>query len=212
MKYAVLVPVMLLLMASGAAALSLEVFGGTGANPDGLPVNWVTKVKTGTPKLLKMRDGDSQAVCLSSENASFSIERNLMLDIKKYPYITWNWRANVLPPKGDFRDASTDDQAAQMIVAFEGRKAMVYIWDTNSPHGAVGEFSIPLIITAKILVVANKNDKLQEWVEVTRDLRKDYLQLFGKEPGNISGVQFQVNSQHTTARAEGCVSRITFHD
>lgn len=212
MKYGVLVLVMLLLMVSGAAAMSVEAFSGTKRNPDDSSENWVTKVKSGTPKLIKAGDGDNPALCLSSENASFSIERDLVLDIKKYPYITWRWRANVLPPKGDFRDPSTDDQAAQMVVAFDGRTAVDYIWDTNAPIDAIGEFYIPLVITAKILVVANKNDKLQEWVEVTRDLRKDYRRLFGKEPGNISGVRFQVNSQHTESRAEGCVSQITFHD
>jgi hypothetical protein len=203
---------MIFFVTPNAAAGTIETFDASKVNLDGSPVEWNLKVKSGTPQLIKARDGNAPALCLNSVDASFSIQRNIDLDIKKYPFVTWRWRTNVLPPQGDLRNSSTDDQAAQMVVAFGGRDAISYIWDTNAPIGTVGEFSVPLIVTAKILVVANKHNKQQEWMEVTRDLREDYRRLFGKDPGNISGVRFQVNSQHTASRAEGCISRITFHD
>lgn len=203
---------LILLLASNAAAGSIEALDGSRLNPDGTPVEWTIKVKSGTAKVTKVTDGNTTAFCLDSVDSSFSIQRDLALDINTYPLVTFRWRADVLPPRGDLRSSSTDDQAAQMVVAFGGRYALDYIWDTNAPVDTVGEFSVPFIVTAKILVVANENDKLHEWTEITRDLRKDYRRLFGKDPGNISGVRFQVNSQHTAARAEGCISRIIFHD
>ncbi len=202
----------MLIITSQAGAATIEALDGSTLNPDGSPAAWRLKVKSGTPQVFKASDGGTPAVCLNSVDASFSIQRDIDLDISKYPFITWRWRANVLPPKGDLRNSSTDDQAAQIVVAFGGRYAIDYIWDTNAPLDTEGDFFVPFIVTARILVVANKHNKLQEWMEITRDLRKDYRRLFGKDPGNISGVRFQVNSQHTASRAEGCISRITFHD
>jgi hypothetical protein len=203
---------MLLCIASGAAAGTREAFDASTLNPDGSPTEWTLKVKSGKPKVVIATDGSAPALCLDSADSSFSIQRDIRLDIAKYPFVTWRWRVNVLPPRGDMRNSSTDDQAAQVVVAFGSRYALDYIWDTNAPIDTVGEFSVPFVVTAKILVVANKENKLQEWVEVTRDLREDYNRLFGEAPGNITGVRFQVNSQHTESRAEGCISRITFHD
>ena len=204
--------ILLLLAASNAAAATVEAFVAAQLNQDGSPEEWKLKVVTGTPKLAKTSDGSTPALCLDSVNSSFSIQRDLDLDIKEHPFVTWRWRANTLPPKGDLRHSKTDDQAAQFVVAFEGKKVIDYVWDTNAPIDTVGDYSIPLIVTARILVIANKQSKLQEWVEVTRDLRTDYRRLFGKDPGNITGARFQVNSQHTSSRAEGCISSITFHD
>ncbi|MDH4164244.1 MAG: DUF3047 domain-containing protein [Nitrospirota bacterium] len=204
--------VVALFVASSAAAATIEALDGSKLNSDGSPAEWRIKVKSGTPKVVKMSDGNTTAICLDSVDSSFSLQRDMDLDINKYPFVTFRWRADVLPPKGDLRNSSTDDQAAQMVVAFGGRYAIDYIWDTNAPIGTEGEFSVPLVVTAKILVVANKTNKLKEWMEVTRNLKDDFRRLFGKDPGDISGLRFQVNSQHTSSRAEGCISRITFHD
>ena len=204
--------IMMLFITSNAAAGTVESFIASKLNPDNSPAEWKLKVVSGTAKVVKINDGTTPALCLDSTDASFSIQRNIDLDINKYPFVTWRWRANALPPKGDMRKSGTDDQAAQVVVAFGGKYAVDYIWDTNAPIDTVGDYYVPFVVTAKILVVANKQNKLEEWMEVTRDLKSDYRRLFGKDPGNISGVRFQVNSQHTESHAEGCISRITFHD
>ena len=54
-------------------------------------------------------------------------------------YLTWHWKVTQLPSGGDFRHASTDDQAAQVLVAFDDRRILSYIWDTNAPKGRVAE-------------------------------------------------------------------------
>ena len=203
---------MVSLFASSAAAETITVFDASRLKADGSPAYWELKVNAGAPRLTNANDGSAPAVCLDSSNSSFSIQRGVDLDLEKYPLVTWRWRADTLPPRGDFRSSKTDDQAAQMVIAFGRRYAIDYIWDTNAPVDAVGEFSVPLIVTAKIVVLANKASKLQEWTEVTRNLREDYRRLFGTDPASISGVRFQVNSQHTESHAAGCISRITFHD
>jgi hypothetical protein len=59
------------------------------------------------------------------------------VDPAQMPYLTWSWKVAQLPGGGDFRKASTDDQAAQLLVAFTDRRVISYIWDTRAPKGAM---------------------------------------------------------------------------
>lgn len=109
---------------------------------DNIPPGWNLRVKAGTPRVGVLRDGTDLGVCLDSNDSSFSIQRAINTHETSYAVLTWRWRAEVLPPRGDFRNAQTDDQAAQLFVAF-GRRAINYIWDTNAPRDVVGDYSLP---------------------------------------------------------------------
>ena len=83
---------------------------------------------------------------MKSVKASFALERSVDVDLAQMPYLTWNWKVTQLPPAGDFRRASTDDQAAQVLVAFGDRRILSYIWDSTAPKGTAQNASfIPLI-------------------------------------------------------------------
>ena len=61
---------------------------------------------------------DIHFVHLSSVNDAFGIEKDLSFDIRKFPYLTWRWKATRLPKGGDIRKRETDDQAGQIYVLF----------------------------------------------------------------------------------------------
>jgi hypothetical protein len=180
---------------------------------DDAPVGWVIQSKTGTPRLRSIEDGGVRGICLASSKASFSINRTTNLDPNLLPKIRWKWRVNALPERGDFRDSDRDDQAAQLFVAFQrtglaAPKAINYIWDSNAPVGTVSDYDIPLVIRVKTVVVANGAASKGEWKSVTRDVAADYRRFFGGEPPRVGAIRFQVNSQHTSAEAEGCLSEV----
>jgi Protein of unknown function (DUF3047) len=173
---------------------------------------WVVKEKDGKAVTYHPEETDEDCICLKSDKASFSIQREIKVDIKKTPYMTWRWRANALPDGGDFRDGDKDDQAAQLFVAFEGRDSISYIWDTTAPVGSTGEQWIPWVMTVKIVVVESGPKNLGGWVSYTRNVYEDYKKLFGKEPPMAEGLRFQINSQHTGTSAESCIERIEFSE
>jgi hypothetical protein len=201
--------------AVGASRPDLHLLDATVTNADGSPKGWSLMVKEGKPRLHSLDDGGRHGICLDALNSSFSINRQVNVDLRKVPRLHWSWRAEMLPPRGDFRESDTDDQAAQLFVAFErsgilAPTAINYIWDTNAPEAAVGNYSIPFVINVKTVVVTSGESSVGSWIAMERDVAGDYKRLFKDDPPLVSAIRFQVNSQHTRSRAEGCIAEIVF--
>ena len=56
---------------------------------------------------------------------------------------------------GDVRKRGYDDQALQLLIAFENKKVLSYIWDSNAPEGVSVDESIgwPINIGIRVIVV-----------------------------------------------------------
>jgi hypothetical protein len=104
-----------------------------------LPSDWQIKVNHGRPEISVCNDGQGGEPCLhlKSVKASFALERGVDVSPDQTPYLTWSWKVTRLPNGGDFRRASTDDQAAQVLVAFVDRRVITYIWDSTAPKGVM---------------------------------------------------------------------------
>lgn len=105
---------LLLLLAAADRLVLLDPATITAAPPPG----WTVMVKRKPVKLSVTREGGVAGVCLDATIASFSINREANVDLRTYPVLTWTWRVDALPPRGNFHDGATDDQAAQMLVLF----------------------------------------------------------------------------------------------
>ena len=64
-----------------------------------------------------------------------AIGRGLKIDLAVTPWLSWEWKALVLPDGGDVRDPRRNDQAGRVMVVFEGMKGILYVWDTTAPIG-----------------------------------------------------------------------------
>jgi len=212
LRFALLFAVPLFLAASAFtayAADSLSMLDLSNASGGALPPGWELKVKKGAGKAFVLADEGVKAVCLKGENASFSIQRKISVDVKEYPYVTWRWKVTDMPKGADFRKSDKDDQAAQLFVAF-GRKSISYIWDTTAPVGSEGGSSVPLVMSVKIVVVDSGQQDAGKWVTVTRNVYEDYKRLYGKEPPTAEGLRFQINSQYTHTKAQSCLASVEF--
>ena len=90
-------------------------------NPGEIPPGWQIKVNHGHPDVSVCSDIDGPCLHLKSVKASFGLERDMDVDPAQMPFLNWSWKVAQLPAGGDFRHASTDDQAAQVLVAFSDR-------------------------------------------------------------------------------------------
>src|SRR3989304_6116079 len=125
------------------AAEREEVLGfAPGGN--GVPDGWELFVNVGEPDLALVQDDEGRALKLRARASSFSLQRKVAIDLKRTPFVVWQWKVTELPQRGDFRQRATDDQAAQLYVVFswEGfrKEAMAYIWDSTDPEGATARF------------------------------------------------------------------------
>ena len=184
----------------------------TAKTPAGkLPDGWNLKVTSGRPDAATTDDGGAQVLHLKSVKSSFALERSVDVDTAKMPYLAWRWKVTQLPVGGDFRHFTKDDQAAQVMVAFEDRRVLSYLWDTTAPQGTMqSATSLPLL---HIFAVVCRSGVAEEnrWLEESHDVAADYRKAYGKPAPRVKGLRLQINSQHTGTSAESYFADVAFH-
>jgi hypothetical protein len=182
------------------------------ANSDAgrLPSDWQIKVIHGKPDVSACKDDDVACIHMRSVKSSFGLEKTLDVDPSQMPFLTWRWKVTQLPAGGDFRRASTDDQAAQVLVAFTDRRVVSYIWDTSAPQGTMENASwIPLVHVFDV-VCESGAAQANRWVGEVRNVAADYRRAYGKPAPHVKGVRIQINSQHTATVAESYFGEVAF--
>ncbi len=175
-----------------------------------LPSEWEVKVNHGHPDISVCSDDAGPCLRMKSVKASFGLERSVDVNPGETPYLTWRWKVTQLPAGGDFRHASTDDQAAQVLVAFADRKILTYIWDSSAPKGTAESASnIPLIHVFAV-VCESGGGSANRWLAENRNIAADYERAFGKPAPRVKGVRIQINSQHTGSVAESYFGDVAF--
>lgn len=176
----------------------------------GLPPGWQIKVTHGRPEVSACSDVPASCVRLKSVRSSFALERGMDVDPHQTRYLTWKWKVTQLPAGGDFRRTATDDQAAQVLVAFADRRVLTYIWDTSAPKGTEQSASaIPLVHIYAVVCESGAADA-NRWVTEARDVSADYERAYGRTAPMIKGLRLQINSQHTGTTAESYFGDVSF--
>jgi Protein of unknown function (DUF3047) len=190
--------------------LALVVLNTDRLTPGKLPYDWQIKVNHGRPDVSVCQDGDIPCLHLRSANASFALERGVDVNPAELPYLSWRWKVTQLPSGGDFRRASTDDQAAQVLVAFADRRVISYIWDSNAPKGTfLNATSVPLLHVFAVVCQSGASET-NRWVAETRNVADDYRRAYGKPAPAVKGLRIQINSQHTGSVAESYFGEVAF--
>lgn len=175
-----------------------------------VPRDWQVKVNHGKPDISVCSDGDGSCLHLKSVKASFSLERGVDVNPTETPFLTWQWKVTQLPGGGDFRRAATDDQAAQLLVAFEDRKVLSYIWDTSAPKGAEQKAGFIPLIHVYAVVCQSGTAEANRWIAESRNVAADYQRAYGKPAPRVKGLRIQINSQHTGTVAESSFGEVAF--
>jgi hypothetical protein len=187
--------------------LSPEAWGG--GHP---PSDWQVKVNHGKPNISTCRDGGESCLHLRSVKSSFALEREVDVDAYENRYLAWRWKVTELPSGGDFRSAATDDQAAQVMVAFADRRVLTYIWDSTAPKGAMQHASSIPFVHIYAVVCESGAAETNRWVPETRDVAADYERAYGKPAPHVKGLRIQINSQHTGTTAESYFGEVVFRN
>ena len=176
-----------------------------------LPSDWQIKVVHGRPEIFVCNEGDgTSCLHLKSEKSSFGLEHEVDIDPQDTRFLTWRWKVTQLPAGGDFRRAATDDQAAQILVAFADRHILTYIWDTMAPKDtAQSASSIPLVHIFAV-VCESGGAQMNRWITESRDVAADYQRAYGRPAPQIKGLRVQINSQHTGTAAESYFGEVAF--
>ena len=126
-------------------------------------------------------EGNKYLQAIDSKDLSIIIFRRFFWNVKKTPYLSWQWRAKTLPKGADERHSNTNDSACGVYVDF-GKytgKIIKYTWSTTVPVGTV----IPKKPNKFDMIVKETGKKnLGKWQTVSVNVLKDYKRLFHSSP------------------------------
>jgi Protein of unknown function (DUF3047) len=204
------VAVLVVCSCTRASPLALIVLISTGWDAGAVPAGWQIKANHGRPEISPCEDDNIACVHLKSVKSSFALQRGVDIDPAEMPYLTWRWKVSHLPTGGDFRRAATDDQAAQVLVAFADRRVLAYIWDTTAPKGTMKNASSIPLLRVFAVVCQSGTAALDRWITESRNVAADYERAYGKPAPHVKGIRLQINSQHTGSTAESYFGEAAF--
>jgi DUF3047 family protein len=182
---------------------------------DGVPRGWQLKEFAGQAAVEVVRNEGRLAMRLRSDRASFAVHRDVVVDLKTFPHLTWSWKVTQLPTAGDVRDSARDDQAAQLYVVFPrwpsprtASDVIGYVWDSRAPVGT--QLTHPKASNVRVIVVESGSTALDHWQQYQRNIAEDYVALFGKPAPRVGKVALMVDSNDTRADAEAFVGDLFF--
>ena len=189
--------------------MAFIVLNTSGWSAGRLPSDWMIKVNHGKPELSVCTD-DESCLRLKSVKSSFGLEHRVDVDPAQMPWLSWKWKVTQLPAGADFRRASSDDQAAQILVAFDDKRILTYIWDTNAPKGVMQSASSIPFVHIFAVVCQSGTAEANKWISETRNFAADYERAYGKPAPRVKGLRLQINSQHTGTIAESYFGEVAF--
>jgi hypothetical protein len=182
----------------------------------GVPPGWeVTEFSGNDPAVELTRTEGRVALRLRSDRNSFALHRDVVLDLRQYPVLTWSWKVTKLPNGGDVRDPGRNDQAAQVYVVFPRWPAprttsdvIGYVWDSRAPVGT--RQSHPKAPNVRIVVLESGPGRLEQWLREERNVAEDYKALFGRQAPRAGKIALMIDSNDTRSDAEAMFGDLTF--
>ena len=193
-------------MAGENGVFNVGRFSGEGLDPKGVPLGWQLKNPGNHSKFAIEGEKEDYFVHILCVNDNIAMGKKISIDIRKYPYLSWRWKAGKLPEGGDIRKRETDEQAGQIYVVFPkfpspvNTRSVGYIWDSQAPVGLSGTSTA--YSKMKYVVLQSGSVKANQWISETRNVYEDYLRLFQEEPPTLRGVVLYINTQHSKSSAE----------
>ena len=212
--------------ARGAAALRLVFFlvlvlGAGAAWADRVEVlrdgdigGWEERVFEGKTRYETVRIEGRAVVRATSRGTASGLYLRRRIDLEETPILRWTWRVDGTLGDIDERTRAGDDYGARVYVI---RSHPVFLWRTRAVNyvwasaRAVGE-TWPNAYTDSSHHVAVRSGDAQagQWVEERRDVRADFLALFGESVRYVDAVAIMTDTDDTGGSAVAYYGDITF--
>ena len=158
---------------------------------------------------------DGRAALRASSNGSASgVFRKVRVDIEKTPILNWSWRVEESLDPIDERIRGGDDYSARVYVIRKHRllfwmtRALNYVWSSSQPRGE----SWPNAYTDSVRMVAVRSGSSEagRWIDERRNVREDFLNLFGRHIRHIDGVAVMTDTDNAGGTAVAYYGDIRF--
>ena len=161
-------------------------------------------------------DNDQRVLRLRSKGETSTIIRDLgaSVDLNETPILEWSWKVITLPSGGNACQKSTDDEAAQVYIAWlrapeSVRSRMIgYVWDSTAPVGTICKSE--KLGTVTYIVVRSGSDGLGKWIPERRNVVEDFRRIYGETPDKPNALALGIDSDDTRSSAESFIGPIAF--
>ena len=184
----------------------------------GVPGDWKRQTWGGAAYDFEIVADNGQPVLhLKSRGDSSTISRDLrgQFNLWEAPFLEWSWKVVTLPTGAHACHKSTDDEAAQVYVAWLRFPEMVrsliigYVWDSTGRVGTICKSQKAPTVTYVLL--RSGPGELGKWITERRNVVEDFLKIYGAAPENPSALALSIDSDDTASSAESFIGPIVFH-
>jgi Protein of unknown function (DUF3047) len=134
--------------------------------------------------------------------------------------VQFSWVAKQLIDRADITARASDDAVLRVVLTFEGDRSrfslknqllselshtltgeelpyatLMYVWCNKRPAGEV--ILNPRTDRIRKLVVESGRANLGQWLDYERDIRADFKQAFGEEPGALTSIALMTDTDNT---------------
>lgn len=134
--------------------------------------------------------------------------------------LSFSWRVDALSPSADLADSALADSPVRVVLAFDGDRnrwsprthrlsemsrlltgeelpyaTLVYVWSVKEPPGTV--VVNPRTDRIRKLVLDSGTAEVGRWRDHVRDVKADFRQAFGEEPGPLRLVGLMTDTDNT---------------
>ena len=204
-----------------------------------IPAGWTLRKRLfGPTKKAQARwtvnDGQP-AVMLHSKGALTFLEKQVDIDLREYPIVSWRWKVNNILEGIDEKNLAGDDHPIRIFFVFEpdaskqtfwfrlkrflyldrfhghamGGRITEYLWSSHLPAGEI--LPDPGKPWQKLMVVEGGPEKLGRWLSYRRNLPEDFKRLYGEEPRRLIFIGILNDTDASGLEAVSYIADLFFH-
>lgn len=179
-------------------------------------------------------DNGTTVLRADSEAGASGLSRKLRVDPATLPWLRWRWKIGNLIETADLRSKAGDDFPARIYVMFdypldklpffERNKLRVaralfepdlpaatlcYVWDGKAAAGTIA--SSAYTNRVKIIVVESGSARVRQWVDMERNINRDFRAAFGEDAPPVSAIAVATDTDNTGTFATAFFGDISFN-
>lgn len=173
---------------------------------------WDSKVFNNATRYQLVGLDDRQVLQADCKDSASAFYRRIKVNLEKTPILRWSWRVDGTYPGLDETQKKGDDYPARIYVVIDGgafiwrTKALNYVWASHQPAGSVW----PNAYAKQAMMVAVRSGPEEGWHEESRDLRRDFRDLFDIDAKQIDGVALMTDCDDAHGQGRAWYGDIRF--
>jgi len=154
----------------------------------------------------------------SSKGSDNFIIKKIDVDLVKYPFLNWKWRANTLPLNGNESVKPTCDMAAAVVIVLRASKwrpqTIKYTWSSTLEKNTITQSPYAHWPSRTDIIVMQSGDEhLNEWMTEKVNVLEHYKMLYKKskvKKKKIEAFVIMTDSDNTNSLSEADYDDIFF--